>query len=198
MALTKLRKAQKHDWEVDTPAICGMIVGVSIPKLSNKQITLNAVLPLKGVTFTDREAMDDAFLPYFAPLQNFFHGEGHRDLVDRLIRCGWITVDRVKGTFTVVLEEGIQVAMQATDPTQGPTPRTVEMSFLEEHQPVTQLTFVQMQMIDEVGKHTSYDPGPNEPKRIAILETLIDAGLVQISYSLTPLGIAEFKKLGSI
>lgn len=66
-----------------------------MPAKPTKQFALDTLASLKGKTFKDREALEDAILPYYAPLENLFpqglYGSGHRDFVDRLIEVGWIT-----------------------------------------------------------------------------------------------------------
>ena len=75
-----------------------------------KQFALDTLAPLKGKTFEDREALEDAILPYYAPLENLFpvglYGSGHRDFVDRLIDVGWITeVGCRTGVWKIILDE---------------------------------------------------------------------------------------------
>lgn len=60
----------------------------------NQKAVLAAITPLIGKTYQSKEDLDDAFFPIYGPLQNIFHGEGHRDLVDRLIAAKWITRDQ--------------------------------------------------------------------------------------------------------
>lgn len=164
-------------------------------KLSNKQIVLNALLPLKGKSFSDREALDDAFLPFFGPLQNFFHGEGHRDLVDRLIRVGWVTysgASRVNstsglygggGSYTVVLEEPEKTAQidvaGTNDPTQGPAPSSSQ----------TELSVQELQVIQEIGSG-------NQPsgQGTMYLDDLVQRKLIapKTVFALTPSGQALY------
>jgi hypothetical protein len=69
----------------------------------NKVRVQQALSPIKGKIFTDRESLENAVFPLFGPLQSIFEGEGHRDLVDRLIGAQWIT--RSNAGFTVVLDD---------------------------------------------------------------------------------------------
>jgi hypothetical protein len=61
----------------------------------------DALASLDGKFFDTKEDIEDAIFPLFGKLQDFFHGEGHRDLVDRLINAKWLEV--VKGKWQLTL-----------------------------------------------------------------------------------------------
>jgi len=61
----------------------------------------DAIASLDGMSFNCREAVEDAIFPLYSPLTEVFHGEGHRDLVDRLIRTRWLEVVQGKWTLTL-------------------------------------------------------------------------------------------------
>jgi hypothetical protein len=63
----------------------------------------DALVALDGQSFNCREAIEDAIFPLFAPLQEVFPGESHRDLVDRLIRARWLEV--AKGNWQLTLPD---------------------------------------------------------------------------------------------
>lgn len=99
----------------------------------NKITTYNALLPLKGKTFDTRDELDNAVFPYFGPLQIIFQGEGHRDLVDRLLGAKWIVIENHK--YVVVLEDvaptkPAKVQYDIPTPTQEPLPEVnVKLNF---------------------------------------------------------------------
>lgn len=63
----------------------------------NAKIIYEAIKSLDGRKWNSREELEDAIFPLYGDLSSIFHGEGHRDLVDRLINARW--VDIVAGQF---------------------------------------------------------------------------------------------------
>jgi hypothetical protein len=63
----------------------------------NSKLVRDALASLDNAVFTTKEAVEDAVYPLFSPLQALFQGEGHRDLVDRLLRARWLEFVRGKG-----------------------------------------------------------------------------------------------------
>lgn len=59
----------------------------------NAKIVRDTIAHLDGKIFECRQDIEDAVFPVFGKLQSMFTGEGHRDLVDRLIRARWIEVE---------------------------------------------------------------------------------------------------------
>ena len=80
----------------------------------------DALASLDGKFFETKEAVEDAIFPLFGKLQEFFHGEGHRDLVDRLINARWLEV--VKGKWQLTLPTPEKFTMPVD--TQTPEPIT--------------------------------------------------------------------------
>ena len=156
---------------------------------NKKQDIYNAVLPLKGKWFKSHEELEDAFLPYFGSLQSYFQGEGHRDLVDRLFRVGWIVKD--KGGYLVKLEEQEQMPLQTSDPSEGPTPVPTMIETLKA--PMPDLSYSEAQMLDRIVREGGVmDDGSG------VLQSLQEKSLVSVGYTLTPLGSIVREKLANV
>jgi len=69
--------------------------------MNNARLVRNTLAALDGERYNSKEDVENAVYPVFGPLTSIFQGEGHRDLVDRLIGAKWITV--VDGKWTVKL-----------------------------------------------------------------------------------------------
>jgi hypothetical protein len=86
----------------------------------------DALASLDGMVFNSKEAIEDAIFPLFSKLQDMFHGEGHRDLVDRLINAKWLEVVKGKWQLTLPAPEkfGTEPAIvdDGTKPEPGDTP----------------------------------------------------------------------------
>ena len=67
----------------------------------NAKIVRDALASLDGKVFDCKQDIEDAVFPLYNSLTSVFHGEGHRDLVDRLIRARWLEV--VNGKWTLSL-----------------------------------------------------------------------------------------------
>jgi len=65
----------------------------------------DALASLDGMVFASKEAVEDAIFPLYGKLQEYFHGEGHRDLVDRLINARWLEVEKGKWKLTLPAPE---------------------------------------------------------------------------------------------
>lgn len=149
-----------------------------IGNVSTKEAILAAIKPLDGAKFKDRESVEDAFLPYFAPLQIYFQGQGHRDLVDSLIRTGVIAKE--KEGYVVKLP--VAPAPVAAEEIVNPRP---QMGTMGPFDPAPEITYSELQTILEIGS------APNgavltskyvmsEPQ----MKDLMDKGLIQVVNSL--------------
>ena len=84
----------------------------------NAKKVRDALASLDGKLFESKEAVENAVFPLFSPLTALFHGEGHRDLVDRLISARWLEV--VKGKWVLSLPP-VEKFTPAVSPTTQPT-----------------------------------------------------------------------------
>lgn len=80
----------------------------------------NAIASLDGTSYTSLEALQDAVLPLFGPLTSLLPGEGHRNLVDRLIAGGWVV--REQDTLVVKLPPTSSLDSDVRPETPAPTP----------------------------------------------------------------------------
>ena len=70
----------------------------------------DALVSLDGKSFDSKEDIENAVYPLFSSLTTLFHGEGHRDLVDRLINARWLEVVNGKWQLSLPPEDKFQTA----------------------------------------------------------------------------------------
>ena len=68
----------------------------------------DALVSLDGKSFDSKEDVENAVYPLFSSLTTIFHGEGHRDLVDRLIAARWLEVVNGKWNLSLPPEDKFQ------------------------------------------------------------------------------------------
>jgi len=78
------------------------------------KIIRDALVSLDGMFFDSKEDVENAVYPLFRKLQEFFQGEGHRDLVDRLINARWLEVVKGKWLLTLPAPEKFPSATSST------------------------------------------------------------------------------------
>ncbi len=80
----------------------------------NAKSVRDILASLDGKVFETREAVEDAVFPMWAKLSAVFHGEGHRDLVDRLVSARWVEFIQGKWKFFLPAEEKFPVTPATT------------------------------------------------------------------------------------
>jgi len=66
-----------------------------------------ALNPINGRYFNNKEELDQAVYPLFGGLTDIFQGETYMDLVDRMIRVGWV---KTNGTiFQVDIPQTVDI-----------------------------------------------------------------------------------------
>ena len=106
----------------------------------NKTEVVKAVWPLQGKSFKDREALEDSVFPFFASLQIYFEGKGHRDLVDWLLANG-----------CVVLENHELVVKLPTPPTTQISDDTGKAFEISDPSIFPEVSFSELQMLHSIG-----------------------------------------------
>jgi hypothetical protein len=157
----------------------------------NQQFVQKTLKPLQGLTFISREAIEDAFYPYYGPLQPIFQGEGHRDLVDRLIAAKWITIDLATGHYSVTLSGGLYPPKgSGLNPSKTPEPEETLLSgarhnYNNRDQSSTEINYSELQTILEIGS------APNGMALVssysmneAVMNSLLQKELVQLTEDL--------------
>lgn len=76
----------------------------------NAKVVRDILAPLDGQSFESREDVETAVFPLWAKSPTVLAGEGHRDLVDRLIRARW--VDFVQGKWKFFLPNTTELLYQ--------------------------------------------------------------------------------------
>ena len=82
----------------------------------NAKSVRDILASLDGKVFETREAVEDAVFPMWAKLSTVFHGEGHRDLVDRLVSARWLEYIQCKWKFFLPAEEKFASAAPEENP----------------------------------------------------------------------------------
>lgn len=82
----------------------------------NAKSVRDILASLDGKVYETREAVEDAVFPMWAKLSAVFHGEGHRDLVDRLINARWLEFIQGKWKFFLPAEEKFGAAIEPETP----------------------------------------------------------------------------------
>lgn len=82
----------------------------------------DALISLDGKIFDCKEDVENAVYPLFSSLTSLFHGEGHRDLVDRLINARWLEVVKGKWHLSLPPEDKFQTASVHLDIDKDPEP----------------------------------------------------------------------------
>ena len=137
----------------------------------NKLEIVKAVWPLQGKTFKNREELEDAVLPFFGPLQNYFQGQGHRDLVDWLLRSGCVVHENHQLVFKLPKLPTFGIVEPPV-----PAPPSSDAS---------EITYNELQMILQIGSAPSGQVPistfiMSEPE----INSLVQKGLVQIGSTL--------------
>ena len=147
----------------------------------NKQLTYTTLLPLLGKRFKTREELDDAFYPYFGPLQIIFPGEGHRDLVDRLIGAKWIVIEN--NEWVVKLEDLTLADMNK------PTVESKILDMLKDEAvpptEVPEITYQELQMLIDIGASINGAPTSKFVMTEQLVNDLIKKGLVELTNNLS-------------
>lgn len=82
----------------------------------NAKSVRDILATLDGKVYETREAVEDAVFPMWAKLSTVFHGEGHRDLVDRLVSARWLEYIQGKWKFFLPAEEKFAVPVPEEHP----------------------------------------------------------------------------------
>src|SRR5277367_5689127 len=82
----------------------------------NAKIVRDAIAHLDGKVFECKQEIEDAVFPVFGKLQSMFTGEGHRDLVDRLIRARWVEVEGKNWKVTLPALKKFEPAKEDSKP----------------------------------------------------------------------------------
>jgi hypothetical protein len=147
---------------------------------ANNELIIKTLTPLNGQAFIGREAIEDALFPHFGPLQPLFPGQGHRDLLDKLITVHWVIQEGQK--FTVQLP--------TTKPATPANPEaTIVVETLSEVPQTTPAPELPEITFDELSALASVGNGVQNPN----VASLIEKGLVAVMIS--PLGEMVLSKV---
>jgi len=165
----------------------------------NAKLVRDAIASLDGKIFATKQEVEDAIYPLWAKLSIVFHGEGHRDLVDRLISARWLeALGAGKGwkfflpapekfATPVPDETATEKVAAPAEPPILPAARTfkvqdVSLNLTADAPPTKEVALT----LDQIGLMHSLAKGGVVMS--PILQSLIDLGLVVQTYTLTDAG----------
>lgn len=149
---------------------------------SNAKLVRDAIASLDGKTFASKQEVEDAIFPMWAKLSIVFHGEGHRDLVDRLINARWLEpLGAGKGWkfYLPAPEKFVVPAAETPKPVLNFKVQEVSLPPKEEIEITLSIEDITLLNLIEKGEVTL--PGQR-------LQNLINSGLVVQTFTLTDTG----------